>query len=264
MVVIVSTAREYVRAFRELLKKRDVDPTVPVDLSDMTTLELLLESLASSDKRQVLHGLDLLVANGRHDLVSPLLLNHDDAEVRRRTLIILAEEARVDLVPHIERRLSDRDPDVRAEAIRTLTRMQGTKVTDLMLPKLDDADPAIRAAAVACLADHEDEELAARVVPVLTDLLADDEARVRAEAAKAMGAVHEPKFQEFLIRLLYDRDQQVIREAIIAIRRRVTRDGFNALYIPSLVSLLQNRRAKHDARETLVALGEPAIPWFTS
>jgi AAA family ATP:ADP antiporter len=43
MVVIVSTAREYVRAFRELLKKRDVDPAVPVDLSDMTTLELLLD-----------------------------------------------------------------------------------------------------------------------------------------------------------------------------------------------------------------------------
>ena len=260
MVVIVSASKEYVRAFRELLKTRRVDPTVPVDLSDMTTLELLLESLGSSDSRQVLHGLDLLVANGRRDLVSPLLLNHDNPEVRRRTLIILAQEGRVDVVPQIERRLGDGDPDVRAEAIRVLVEMQRTSIADFMRPKLDDGDPAIRAAAVACLANQDDPEMLEQVVPVLADLLADDDPRVRSEAAKAIGAVHEPRFQEHLIRLLYDADQRVIREAIIAIRRRVIRDGFNPLYVATLVSLLQNRRVKHDARETLVAFGEPAIP----
>ena len=260
LIVIVSASKEYVRAFRELLKERRVDPAVPVDLSDLTTLELLLESLASSDKRQVLHGLELLVANGRRDLVSPLLLNHDDAEVRRRTLVILAQEGRVDLVPQIERRLVDGDPDVRAEAIRTLVRMKGSNVADLMAPKLDDGDPAIRAAAVACLTNQGDEEVLERVSSVLEDLLADDDPWVRAEAAKAIGTVHEPSYQGHLIRLLYDADQRVIREAIIAIRRRVTRDGFNPLYVATLVSLLQNRRVKHDARETLIALGEPAIP----
>ena len=260
MVVIVSTSREYVRAFRQLLKTRDVDPTVPVDLSDMTTLELLLESLGSSDSRQVLHGLDLLEANGRRDLVSPLLLNHDDSEVRRRTLRILAEEGRVDVAPQIERRLGDGDPDVRAEAIRVLAEMKGEEITDFMLPKLDDGDPAVRAAAVASLSIQDDESMSAQVTPVLLDLLADDDATVRSEAAKAMGAVHEPKYQEHLMRLLYDPDQRVVRESIISIRRRVTRDGFNPLYVATLVSLLQNRRVRHDARETLVAFGEPAIP----
>lgn len=96
--------------------------------------------------------------------------------------------------------------------------------------------------------------------PVLMDLLADSDPQVRTEAAKAIGAVHEPKYQEHLMRLLYDGHQQVTREAIVAIRRRVTRDGFNPLYVATLVSLLQNRRVKHDARETLVAFGEPAIP----
>lgn len=260
LVIVGSASKEYVRAFRELLKTRRVDPAVPVDLSDMTTLELLLESLGSTDKRQVLHGLELLVANGRRDLVSPLLLNHDDPEVRRRTLIILAEEGRVDLVPLIERRLGDGDPDVRAEAIRALTQMQETNVADLMLPKLDDPDPAIRAAAVACLTNQIDIEVPEQVTPVLLDLLVDDDPSVRAEAAKAIGSVHEPTYQEHLIRLLYDTDQLVLRETIIAIRRRVTRDGFNPLYVATLVSLLQNRRVKHDARQTLVALGEPAIP----
>ncbi len=260
MVVIVAASREYVRAFRQLLKSRQVDPAVPVDLSDMTTLELLLESLASSDKRQVLHGLDLLVANGRRDLVSPLLLNHDDAEVRCRTLNILAEEGRIDVLPQIEGRLADRDPEVRTEAIRVLARMSGEGVVDLMLPKLEDGDPAIRAAAVACLSNQADESMLGQVSEVLLDLLADDDAAVRAEAAKAIGTVQEPLFQEHLIRLLYDADHRVLQEAVVAIRRRVTRDGFNPMYVATLVSLLQNRRLKHEAQETLVALGEPAIP----
>jgi AAA family ATP:ADP antiporter len=260
MVVIVLASRAYVNAFRSGLKGRTVDDAVPIDLSDVTTLELLLESLGSSDSRQVLHSLDLLIANDRGDLVPPLLLYHDDAEVRRRTLIILAELGRVDVVPLIEKRLADGDPDVRAEAIRVLAGMQGQEVTEMMLPKLDDADPGIRAAAVACLANHGDQRMFEDAVAVLRDLLSDADPDVRSEAAKAIGAVHEPRFQEHLIRLLYDTNQMVIRETIAAIRRRVTRDGFNPMYVPTLVSLLQNRRVKHEAREALVAFGEPAIP----
>lgn len=260
MGIIVVTSREYVRAFRAGLKGQTVDSDIPVDLTDVTTLELLLESLGSSDRRQVLHGLDLLVANGRRDLVPPLLLYHDAPEVRRRTLRILAEAGRVDVAPLIERRLGDGDPDVRAEAIRVLAGMQGKDIPELMLPKLDDGDPGIRAAAVACLANQGDEEMGAQANQVLQGLLTDGEPEVRGEAAKAIGAVHEPKYQEYLMQLLYDPDQQVVREAIAAIRRRVARDGFNALYVATLISLLQNRRVKHEAREALVAFGEPAIP----
>ena len=260
LAVLVAASRAYVHAFRSGLKGLTVDDAVPIDLSDVTTLELLLESLGSSDSRQVLHSLDLLIANNRSDLVPPLLLYHDNAEVRRRTLMIMAEQGRVDVVPLIEKRLGDGDPDVRAEAIRVLAGMQGKDVCEMMLPRLEDGDPGIRAAAVACLANHGDDEMIEEAVAVLGDLLSDADPEVRAEAAKAIGAVHEPKFQEHLIRLLYDADQMVIRETIAAIRRRVSRDGFNPIYVPTLVSLLQNRRAKQEAREALVAFGEPAIP----
>lgn len=260
LAVIVFTAREYVEAFRAGLKQRSVDTAIPVDLSDLATLELLLESLGSSDRRQVLHSLDILIANRRADLVPPLLLYHDDPEVRRRTLMILAEAGRVDVAPLIERRLGDGDPDVQAEAIRVLAGMQGKNICELMLPKLDESEPGVRAAAVACIANHGDAEMLRQACQVLQDLLTDEEPASRAEAAKAIGAVHEPRFQEHLIQLLYDPDQQVVRQSIAAVRRRVTRDGFNPLYIPTLISLLRDRRVKHEAREALVAFGEPAIP----
>jgi len=260
LAVISVTAREYVAAFRVGLKGRTLDVEIPIDLSDMTTLELLLESVGSSDTRQVLHGLDILAANGRGNLVPPLLLYHDEPEVRRRTLQVMADTGRQEAAPLVERTLKDGDPDVRAEAIRVLAGMKGTNMADLMLPKLEEGDPGVRAAAVACLANLGDEEHAKQAEKVLRDLLSDAQPSVRGEAAKAIGAVHEPKFQTYLIRLLYDQDRSVVREAIAAIRRRVARDGFNPLYVPTLISLLQIRQVRHEARQALVAFGEQVVP----
>jgi AAA family ATP:ADP antiporter len=260
LVVISVTAREYVSAFRVGLKGRTMDVEIPVDLSDMTTLELLLESVGSSDTRQVLHGLEILAANDRGHLVPPLLLYHDDPEVRRRTLMVMADTGRQESTALVERTLKDGDPDVRAEAIRVLAGLQGTNVAELMLPKLEEGDPGVRAAAVACLANLGDPDHAVQAEKVLRDLLSDGKCSVRREAAKAIGAVHEPQFQTHLIRMLYDPDRIVVREAITAIRRRVARDGYNPLYVPTLISLLQTRQVRHEARQALVAFGEQVVP----
>lgn len=260
LVVIGVMAREYVQSFRQGLKQRSVDATVPINVSDVTTLELLVEALGSSDRRQVLHSLNLLASNKRGNLVPPLLLYHDDPGVRHRTLEILRDIGRSDAAPLIERRLGDDDPDVRAEAIRVLASLEGQNIIDLMLPKLKEAEPSVRAAAVACLANHGEGEHEERALAVLRELLSDADPAARVEAAKALGAIHEPRMQEQLIRLLYDASPRVVREAIAAIRRRVKRDGFNPIYVPTLISLLHDRRLKADAREALVAFGEKVIP----
>lgn len=80
-----------------------------------------------------------------------------------------------------------------------------------------------------------------------------------------MGAVPEPLFRDELVQLLYDRDWRVVSEAIGSIRRRVLRDGGSPLYLPTLVSLLRDRRLKHSAREALAAFGgevQPALVHF--
>jgi len=260
LVVTVVAYREYVRSFRLGLKKRTVDAEIPINVSDVTTLEMLVQALGSSDARQVIQSLDILASNNRENLVSPLLLYHDDAEVRQKTLEILARSKRVDALPLIERRLADPHPEVRAEAIQALAELHGEDACELMLPRLKESDAGVRAAAVACLANYGTESMVEEATRSLDDLLSDADAEIRAEAAKALGAIHEPKFQELLIRLLYDRQPQITREAISAIRRRVTRDGYNPIYVPTLISLLNDRRVKHEAREALVAFGEPAIP----
>jgi len=259
LVVAARLYREYVHSFRRSLKERVVDAAVPINLSDVTTLEILVQSLGSSDPRQVLHSLDILSANGRGNLVPPLLLYHDDPEVRCRTLEVLAEANRRDAASLVERRLSDSDPVVRAEAIRVLGRLHGKDICDLMLPRLNEGDPGVRAAAVACLTSYGKAAEIERAEHTLAELMSDADPHVRAEAAKAIGAVAEPRFQQALVRLLYDSNARVVRQAIAAVRRRIERDGYSPLYVPTLISLLQNRRAKHEAREALVAFGEEAV-----
>lgn len=260
LAVVASSHREYVRAFRRGLKRRSVDRHSPVNIEDANTLEILVQSLGSLDPRQVLHSLDILEDNDRGNLVPPLLLHHDDAEVRRRTLDVLARAGREDATPLIERRLADENPDVRAAAGRVLAQFKGEDVCLLMQPRLHETEPGVRAAAVACLAVHGDDEMLAAAETVLKELLSDADPTVRSEGAKAIAVVPEPRFAEYLVQLLYDSDARVLRHTIAAVRRRVRRDGHNPIYLPTLVALLRHRRVKHEARAALVALGEPVIP----
>ena len=264
LVLIAVVYREYVRAYRRGLKERAADDEeIPIDLEDGNTLAILMQALGSADTRQVLHGLDVLESHGGGYLVPPLLLYHDDADVRRRTLEVLASIGRRDAAPLIERRLGDDNADVRAEAVRVLADLNGQQAYEMMLPKLSESEPSVRAAAVACVAVHGDEEMVKKARIVLADMMTDADPSVRAHAARGLGAIPDPGFQEQLIQCLYDTDSGVCRQAIASVRRRIDRDGFNPMYVPTLTSLLQDRRVKQDAQEALVAFGETAVPALT-
>ena len=62
--------------------------------------------------------------------------------------------------------------------------------------------------------------------------------RRESRRAKALGAIQEPELQDQIIRLLYDPEPEVVRETIAAIRSVASaRDGFNPMYVPTLISL---------------------------
>ncbi len=190
-VVTSKLIRAYIRSFRDGLEKSAVDREVPINLADITTLEILVQSLGSPDARQVLHSLDLLSTHGRGHLVPPLLLYHDDAEVRQRTLQVLAAAGREDAAPLVEKRLSDRSPDVRAEATRVLADLRHEDACHMMLPRLRSGDAGVRAAAIACLSNHGDAEMRAAAKTTLEDMIFDADPEVRIEAAQAVGAIAE-------------------------------------------------------------------------
>ena len=260
LVVVAWAYREYVRAFRARLSQREPGAAFTIDVADTTTLEILMQSLGSADRRQVLYAMDVLEEHRRARLIPPLLLCHDDAEVRRRALGILAAAGRRDALPLIERRLADDDPDVRVEAVRALVALHESDAIVLMGPRLRDPDPRVRGTAIVCLANLGADDDRQRADLALVDMLSMVDPVVRGEAVKAIGGVREPRYDTQLVQRLYDAEPSVAREAIRAVRRRAARDGFNPVYAPTLVALLQNRRLKHDARDALVALGPEVTP----
>ena len=259
LVIAELTRREYVRAYRESLKSGSITEPDPVDLGDVTTMSTLVEALGSSDAREVLHGVELLASHGQGRLVPPLLLHHDDAEVRRCAIEVLADEGRQDAVGLIERAIGDVDPVVRSAAIGALATLKKEDASSMMESRLRDRDPRLRAAAVAFLLDLGQPEIRDKATEVLVEMLSDGDGAVRCEAAKALGQINETKGEGWLIQLFYDSDRQVVREAIRAARRRQERGHCSPLSIPVLISLMGNRRFKHEAREAIVAHGEQAI-----
>lgn len=251
--------REYVTAFREGLKSGIVQQDAAIDPTDVTTVTTLIQSLGSSDSRKVLHGLALLSASGEGRLVPPLLLHHESTEVRRKTLEILAATNRVDAAPLVERAMSDHDAGVRTGAMRTLAVLRGEHAAKLALERLDDPDAHVRATAVASLLAAGNGDTGKRAEAVLAALAGDDDPVVRAVTVGALGQVADPIASDVIIAMLYDRDLGVVKAAIDTIRQRVERCGANPLYATILISLMGNRRLKHEARNALVAQGESAV-----
>jgi ATP:ADP antiporter, AAA family len=260
LLAVSPAHRAYIDSFRAGLRQRRVDPAVPIQISDATTLELLVQSLGSPDPRQVLNGLEVLSNHGRGYLVPPILLHHEDPEVRQSTLRILGEAGRHDAMPLIERQLGAPEPEVRAAAISVLAQLSHCDVGELMLPRLDDNSPEVRAAAVSCLIVHGDGRSQRSALRVLTELMSDADPSIRAEAANALSAVPEPHLAPQLVRLLCDDEPRVVRRALAAVQRRAAAGSQNPLYPTLLVRLLGKRQLKHEAREALVAFGPSIIP----
>ncbi len=259
LVLIGRVRREYVREYRSGLKSGIIQPHAAIDPTDLTTVTTLVQSLGSQDARQVLHSLELLANHGLGNLVPPVLLYHRDSEVRRKVLQVLADTDRRDAVELVERAIADDHPEVRSGAMKTLAMLRGDRAEAVMRERLDDPDPELRGTAVAGLLASGDAELAGAADDALSRMAADLDPKVRVEAARALGGVPDPVAQPTMIQLLYDAEVGVVRCAIESVRQRLDRSGRNPLYVPTLVSLMGNRRLKHEAREALVAIGESAV-----
>jgi AAA family ATP:ADP antiporter len=258
IALTVRTRREYVTAFREGLKSGSIQTDATIDPHDVTTVTTLVQSLGSSDPRKVLHSLELLSSSGEGRLVPPVLLHHDSAEVRRKTLDVLAQTGRDDAAHLVERALGDEDAEVRTGAMRTLTALRRERAAELMLQHLDEQDPRLRASAVVSLLGG-DGQGSDRAETVLAEMVVDEDPDARAEIAGALGQIGDPVASDVLVQLLYDHDLKVVQAAIESVHRRFERDGPNPLYATILISLMGNRRLKHEAREALVAQGEAAM-----
>lgn len=137
---------------------------MPADVRGTTlgpqAIETLVSELSHPEPRRVLYAIDLLDAMDKRHLVRPLLLAHESAEIRARTLKV-AEAAGTEAAdrwrPRVERALKDADAKVRIAAVGALAALRGQAAADVMRPFLRGSDHALSIVAAAALASSTQE-----------------------------------------------------------------------------------------------------------
>jgi ATP:ADP antiporter, AAA family len=254
----------YRDAFRESFDTRDIKlAEVSVAVADLPTIETLVQELASPDERRVLYAIEFLEALNKKHLITPLLLFHESPAVRARALSVVRTvqpEISERWLPAIQAMMTDPDPDVRSEAVGALANVKNQKASDLVRSLLRDKNPRIALTSAMVLIGSGREEDALYAESVLSNLVSDmreSAVPVRRDFAIAIRRAPIPHFRRLLIPLLNDPNPEVADEAMRS-TQKIGADDF--IFIPTLVSLLRNRRQKGSARELLIGYGEEALP----
>ncbi|HSD67112.1 MAG TPA: Npt1/Npt2 family nucleotide transporter, partial [Vicinamibacteria bacterium] len=150
--------RRYVVTLGEGLRQHRLDAERATAVAlDRETTDVIAARLGAVDPGEILYALDLLAVGRQAAAPHPAvrgLLDHGDAEVRRRALAILNEAGDRSVVPQAEALLHDPHLEVRTEAL-------------LYLSRHADVDPVVR---LRDLGDYPDFSVRAAVVSVLARL----------------------------------------------------------------------------------------------
>jgi ATP:ADP antiporter, AAA family len=154
IVVAMRARREYLKAFRSSIQTGRIQAErLHLDVTDATTIELLVEELAHADPSRVLYAIDMLEMLGKRNLVTPLLLHHESGAVRARALAAFESTPSVPerWTPIIHRMLKDRAPVVRATALQALAVLHKDDASRLLRKHLRDSEPRIAVTAAVLL-----------------------------------------------------------------------------------------------------------------
>ena len=200
------------------------------------------------------------------------LLRDKDEEVRRNAIWALASIGEP-AIPALAGLLKDKDGEVRSGAAFVLSRIYGVSVRARTGPQakaaiialtdlLKDESAGARgnaADALGCIGSE-----ASPAVPLLIELLKDKDSRVRDKAALALGTIRpkEKAAASALGELLRDPDRQVFRSAALALER------LGQTAIPVLTELLKDKDAELRVGAAFVlgkigAKAKTAIPALT-
>jgi AAA family ATP:ADP antiporter len=251
--------RRYVATLRESLQKHRLDAErATTEVLDRETTEVFAARLEAVDPKEILYALDLM-AVGRHSAAAhPAvrgLLDHADPEVRCRALAILNEAGDREVLKRVEALLRDPHLEVRTEALLYLSRHADVDPLARLRDLGDYPDFSVRAAVVAVLARLGDERLEG-AGPLFETMVAEKGPagrRTRLEAARLAEKLSLP-FEDALVRLVADEDDEVARTAM----RAVARQGAKP-FARVLLDRLCHPPVAEEAAAALVAAGDGAL-----
>ncbi|MCB9595719.1 MAG: hypothetical protein H6719_23555 [Sandaracinaceae bacterium] len=250
VVLALALRRRYLDLFRANLRAGSIETRVEVPQLDLGSLESLIASLNSPRDDEVLATLDVLVDYERTALVPALLLYHPSRPVVLKTLELFAASKRSDYLPIARRLLEREDPEIQAAAMHA---MAGPLDEAELRSELghDHGRPARAAVLVGLVARGLDADGSAR--EELRQCTESAEPIVHLALARAIRLRADPRFADLLDAMAKSEDPELVGELAAAYGAMGDPVG-----IPHLIGWLGPRYSRLQARDALVALGDPA------
>jgi len=241
--------RQYLSRFQEELGAGRV-PVEGVGALDLTSAEILVHALGSSNTREVLTALGVLAGSGRLRLVPALILYHPDPVVVRTALEQFSGSPRADVDALLPFLLRHPDAQIRAAAAERW--LPAGNPPEPLRQALEDSSPRVRAAALLALASTDSggdaREAMARIA-------SDGLPEARHALAWAIANAPRPDLVPTVQALFLRGDSETRRELLRAAR------GLPAPppeFVSRLISLLDDPALRSGAREALVSVGPRA------
>jgi AAA family ATP:ADP antiporter len=246
--------REYVKAFRLSLARRDIDiDALTADVQDQQSVLVLRQLLTGSDEKQTLYALELLAGTDDQALVEPIsrLTAHPSSSVRVAALRLLSGYSNPPRLDNLTELTHDPHPEVSAEALGLFSKIDLPRGREAIEKVLQSGDAARIHTVLSRMEDNSD---------ILGNILNLDfvhryHASVKEEerelAARAVGFLPDtPEAREILSDLLRDPATRVARAAATS-----AANVKNEEFVPLLLDQLQRRPLRVTARRALVGLG---------
>lgn len=258
LVLLPWTRRQYTLVLADSLKRRVLDlEGATINISDETTVRVLMAALQNPDELYVLHALQLITsapAVNWDPYVVPLL-DHPSPAVRLSALRHLGRSGNAGYADSVEALLTAPEAEVRAAAVEAYcTTVGSTAVTRVGRFLLDD-DPHVRSAVVSGLIRHGGQAGVEFAIAELKEMLGSGDAAMRHAAVHAIGLAPSADVSPLLTPLLDDADLEIRLGAIRAAGALNSRD-----LLPHLIRKLGDKSAASAAVEALARYGSGIEP----
>ncbi len=210
---------QYQETLATSILRRRFDPALePINISDETTKEILLDALRQPDEAQVLQALSLVKEAPQVDWSSALipLLDHPATAVRIEALDRMSQPLYAAHGDRIQQLISDPEGDVRAAAITAFCAIRADDATSHISPCLEDDDPVVRAAAVTGIIRYGGLNGILQGALALKEMLDHAEPAMRSAGADSLGRLGIKTFYQPLLLLLDDENVEVLNHALYA------------------------------------------------
>lgn len=257
LALTLGLRRRYLDLFRRALMSGHISAESEIQELDLTSAEVLVESMASPDPAVVIASMTVLVQHHRTKLIPALVLYHDEDAVVIRALEIFAGSDRTDWIPLATKLLSHPSEAVRVATVRALARKGRLEALEAAK---NDSSSRVQAYAAFYLALREatgdlvDHPLIAAVMGLPEPYGRESRRALLAAVSDAPDERAVSLIEAFARRPEFENDEDAIEQiarAIMTIK--------SPRLIPLAVARLGRRVGRDAMRGALMAIGDPAL-----